>query len=160
MCMFALKKKAERNGIGRWYLVPLFIYWYTFWIHNKKTAQFPSQNAKWSLLHTKETCWANRLAWWPAQLCIFTAHVGKLLNNNIIDKIVCIFPHFVQSRMKKLRTVSHWLIDSSSSALSSQHPPTLRFFPREVKNIIHDRYFPREVKSSWKLSAPERNLLS
>jgi hypothetical protein len=25
------------------------------------------------------------------------------------------------------------LIDSSSSALSSQHPQTLRFFPREVK---------------------------
>ena len=34
--------------------------------------------------------------------------------------------------------VSHWLIDSSSSALSSQHPQTLRFFPREVKNIKHE----------------------
>jgi hypothetical protein len=36
--------------------------------------------------------------------------------------------------------ISYWLIDSSSSALSSQHPQTLRFFPREVKNIRHDRY--------------------
>ena len=31
--------------------------------------------------------------------------------------------------------VCHWLIDSNSSALSSQHPQTLRFFPREAKNI-------------------------
>jgi hypothetical protein len=30
------------------------------------------------------------------------------------------------------------LIDSNSSA-SSQHPQTLRFFPREVKNIKHDQ---------------------
>ena len=29
--------------------------------------------------------------------------------------------------------VCHWLIDSNSSALSSQYPQTLRFFPREVK---------------------------
>jgi hypothetical protein len=44
--------------------------------------------------------------------------------------------------------VSHWLIDSSSSALSSQHPQTLRFFPREVKNINHDRYFPQGLERS------------
>ena len=37
--------------------------------------------------------------------------------------------------------VCHWLIDSNSSVLSSQHPQTLIFFPREVKNIKHDRYF-------------------
>ena len=34
--------------------------------------------------------------------------------------------------------VSHWLIDSSSSAHSSQ--------PREVKNIKHDRYFPQGLE--------------
>jgi hypothetical protein len=45
--MFALKKKAERNGIGRWYLVILFIYWYTFCIYNKKTAQFSITVALW-----------------------------------------------------------------------------------------------------------------
>jgi hypothetical protein len=32
-------------------------------------------------------------------------------------------------------------IDSNSSTLSSQYPQTLRFFPREAKNIKHDRYF-------------------
>ena len=42
--------------------------------------------------------------------------------------------------------VFHCLIHSSSSALSSQHPQTLRFFPREVKNIKHDRYFPQGLK--------------
>ena len=44
--------------------------------------------------------------------------------------------------------VSHWLIDSSSSALSSQHPQTLRFFPREVKNFKYDRYFPQGLERS------------
>ena len=39
--------------------------------------------------------------------------------------------------------VCHWLIDSNSTALSTQHPKTLRLFPREVKNIKHDRYFPQ-----------------
>jgi hypothetical protein len=34
--------------------------------------------------------------------------------------------------------VCYWLIDSNSSAFGSQHPQTLRFFPREVKNIKHD----------------------
>jgi serine/threonine-protein kinase RIO1 len=42
--------------------------------------------------------------------------------------------------------VCHWLIDSNSTALSSQHPQTLRFFPREVKNINHDRYFPQGLE--------------
>jgi hypothetical protein len=44
--------------------------------------------------------------------------------------------------------VCHWLIDSNSSAPSSQHPQTLRFFPREVKNIKHDRYFPQGLERS------------
>jgi hypothetical protein len=47
--------------------------------------------------------------------------------------------------------VYHWLIDSNSSALSSQqsqHPQTLRFFPREAKNIKHDRYFPQALVTS------------
>ena len=45
--------------------------------------------------------------------------------------------------------VSHWLIDSSSSALSSQHPQTFRFFfPRQVKNINHDRSFPQGLERS------------
>jgi hypothetical protein len=44
--------------------------------------------------------------------------------------------------------VSHWLIHSSSSALCWQHPQTLRFFPREVKNIKHDRYFPQGLERS------------
>jgi hypothetical protein len=44
--------------------------------------------------------------------------------------------------------VCHWLIDSNSSALGSQHPQTLRFFPREVKNIKHDRYFPQGLEKS------------
>ena len=42
--------------------------------------------------------------------------------------------------------VSHWLIDSSSSALSSQHPQTLRIFPREVKNI---NALPTELAEHW-----------
>jgi hypothetical protein len=42
--------------------------------------------------------------------------------------------------------VSHWLIDSSSSAPSSQQ--TSRFFPREVKNIKHDKYFPQGLERS------------
>ena len=44
--------------------------------------------------------------------------------------------------------VCHWLIDSNSSALSSQYPQTLRFFPREVKNIKHDIYFPQGLERS------------
>jgi hypothetical protein len=31
-------------------------------------------------------------------------------------------------------------------AFSSQHPQTLRFFPREAKNIEHDRYFPQGLE--------------
>ena len=42
--------------------------------------------------------------------------------------------------------------------ISSKHPQTLRLFPREVKNIKHDRYFPQGLES--KLSAHESNLLS
>jgi hypothetical protein len=42
---------------------------------------------------------------------------------------------------------SHWLINSSSSALSSQHPQTFIFFPRVMKNIKHDRYcFPHGLE--------------
>ena len=55
----------------------------------------------------------------------------------------------------------HYDQSSSSSALSSQHPQTLRFFPREVKNIKHDRLFssrPREVKSSRKICRHARQL--
>jgi hypothetical protein len=44
--------------------------------------------------------------------------------------------------------VCHWLIDSNSSAVSSQYPQTLRFFPREAKNIKHDRYFPQGLERS------------
>ena len=44
--------------------------------------------------------------------------------------------------------VCYWLIDSNSSALSSQHPQTLRIFPREAKNIKHDRYFPQGLERS------------
>jgi hypothetical protein len=57
------------------------------------------------------------------------------------------FPPFC-SKSHEETMVSHWLIDSSSSALSSQHPQTLRFFPREVKNIKHDRYFPQGLERS------------
>jgi hypothetical protein len=42
--------------------------------------------------HTRETCRANRLEWRLAQLCIFTAHVGKTSQQQ----------HCVQSHMKKL----------------------------------------------------------
>ena len=39
----------------------------------------------------------------------FSPHtLGKLLNNNIIDKIVCIFLHCVQSNMKKLCLCPLW----------------------------------------------------
>jgi hypothetical protein len=40
---------------------------------------------------------------------VFSPHtLGKLLNNNIIDKIICIFLHFVPSHMKKL-----WFVTTS-----------------------------------------------
>jgi hypothetical protein len=100
-----------------------------------------------SFPHTRESCWAIRLAWRLAQLCIFTAHVGKTTQqqHNWQNRL-----HFPPFRSKSLEEtmVSHWLIDSSSSALSSQHPQTLRFFPREVKNIRHDRYFSQDLERS------------
>ena len=37
-------------------------------------------------------------------------------------------------------------VGTKPSALSWHHSQTLRFFPREVKNIKHDRYLPQEVK--------------
>jgi hypothetical protein len=49
--------------------------------------------------HTRATCWANRLARQLAQLCIFTAHVGKTTQqqHNWQNHL-----HFVPSHMKKL----------------------------------------------------------
>jgi hypothetical protein len=44
--------------------------------------------------------------------------------------------------------VCYWLIDSNSSALGSQHPQTLRFFPREVKNIKHDIFLNASIARS------------
>jgi hypothetical protein len=41
---------------------------------------------------------------------------------------------------------SHWLVNTSSSALSSQRSQTLRFFPHEVKNIKQNRYFPQGLE--------------
>jgi endogenous inhibitor of DNA gyrase (YacG/DUF329 family) len=100
-----------------------------------------------SLPHTRATCWANRLAWRLAQLCIFTAHVGKTTQQQHNWQNHLYFPPFCSKSHEEIM-VSHWLIDSSSSALSSQHPHTLRFFPREVKNIKHDRYFPQGLERS------------
>ena len=39
-------------------------------------------------------------------------------------------------------------IVGSDSAISSQYPHTLRFFPREVKNIKNDRCFPQGLERS------------
>jgi hypothetical protein len=47
--------------------------------------------------------------------------------------------------------VSHWLIDSNSTALSSATSAdveNLRLFPREVKNIKHNKYFPQGLERS------------
>jgi hypothetical protein len=45
--------------------------------------------------------------------------------------------------------VCHWLINSNSSALAHNiRMQTLRFFPREAKNIKHDRYFPQGLERS------------
>jgi hypothetical protein len=106
----------------------------------------------------RATCWANHLAWQLAQLCIFTAHVGKTTQQQHNWQNHLHIPPFC-SKSHEETMVCHWLIDSNSSALSSQHP--LRFFPREAKNIKHGRYFPQgleDVKSSRKLSAHESNL--
>jgi endogenous inhibitor of DNA gyrase (YacG/DUF329 family) len=81
-----------------------------------------------SLPHTRTTCWANRLEWQLAQLCIFTAHVGKTTRQQHNWQNHLHFPPFCSKSHEEIM-VSHWLIDSSSSALSSQHPQTLRFFP-------------------------------
>ena len=92
----------------------------------------------------------------------FSPH-SKLVNINIVDKIVCInfpplSPFWPKSREEPMG--SHWLVNSSNM----QHPQTLRCFPREVKisntidNVCSSR--PRKVKSSRKLSAHERNMLS
>jgi hypothetical protein len=90
-----------------------------------------------------------------AQLCIFTAHVGKTTQQQHNWQNLLHFPPFC-SKSHEETMVSHWLIDSSSSALSSQHPQTLlhrrlqtlRFVPREVKNIKHDKYFPQGLERS------------
>jgi hypothetical protein len=99
--------------------------------------------------HTSATCWANRLASQLTQLCIFTAHVGKTILNNNTDNWQnhLHFPPFC-SKSHEETMGCHWLIDSNSSALSSQHPQTLRFFPRVAKNIKHDRYFPQGLERS------------
>ena len=57
------------------------------------------------------------------------------------------FPPFC-SKSHEETMVCHWLIDSNSSALSSQHPQTPRFFPSEAKNIKHDKYFPQGLERS------------
>jgi hypothetical protein len=97
--------------------------------------------------HTRATCWANRLAWQLAQLCIFAAHVGKTTQQQHKWQNHLHFPPF-WSKSHEETMVCHWLIDSNSSALSSQHPQTLRFFPREAKNIKHDRYFLQGLERS------------
>jgi hypothetical protein len=98
-----------------------------------------------SLPHTRETCSANRLEWQLAQLCIFTAHVGKTTQQQHNCQNRLHFPPFC-SKSHEETMVSHWLIYSTSSALSSKHPQTLRFFPHQVKNIKHDRYFPQGLE--------------
>jgi hypothetical protein len=57
------------------------------------------------------------------------------------------FPPFC-SKSHEETMVSHWLINSNSSAPSSQHPQKQRFFPRKAKNIKHDRYFPQGLERS------------
>jgi hypothetical protein len=89
--------------------------------------------------HTRVTCWANRLAWQLAQLCIFTAHDGKTTQQQHNWQNHLHFPPSC-SKSHEETMVSHWLIDSSSSAaLSSQHPQTLRFFLAswKISNTIH-----------------------
>jgi hypothetical protein len=95
--------------------------------------------------HTRATCWANRLAWQLDQLCIFTTHVGKTTQQQHKWQNHLHFPPFC-SKSHEETMVCHWLIDSNSSALSSQHPQMLRFFPRKAKNIKHDRYFPQGLE--------------
>jgi hypothetical protein len=87
--------------------------------------------------HTRATCWANRLARQLAQLCIFTAHVGKTTQQQHNWQSNLHFPLFC-SKSHEETMVCHWLIDSNSSALSSQHPQTLRFFlaRRKIPNTI------------------------
>jgi hypothetical protein len=103
---------------------------------------------RYSLPHTRATCWANRLARQPAQLCIFTARVGKTTQQQHNWQNHLHFPPFC-SKSHEETMVCHWLIDSNSSALSLQHPQPLRFFPREAKNIKHDRYFPQGLERSY-----------
>jgi hypothetical protein len=86
--------------------------------------------------------------WRLAQLCIFTAHVGKTTQQQHNWQNCLHFPPLLCSKSHEETMVSHWLIDSSSPALSSQHPETLRLFPGEVKNIKHDRYFPQGLERS------------
>jgi hypothetical protein len=100
-----------------------------------------------SLPYTRATCWANRLAWRLAQLCILTAHVGKTTQQQHNWQNRLHFPPFC-SKSHEETMVSHSLIDLSSSALNSEHPQTLRFFSREVKNIKHDTYFPQGLERS------------
>jgi hypothetical protein len=72
------------------------------------------------------------------QLCFFTAHVGKTTQQHNWQNRLHFPPFCLKSHEETM--VSHWLIDSSSSAHSSQ--------PREVKNIKHDRYFPQGLERS------------
>jgi hypothetical protein len=99
---------------------------------------------------TRETCWANqppRVAACSA-ICIFTAHVGKTTQEQHNWQNRLRFPQFC-SKSHEETMVSHWLIDSNRSALSSQHPQTLKwFFPGEVRNIKQDRYFPQGLERS------------
>jgi hypothetical protein len=78
---------------------------------------------------------------------ITASYVGKTAQQQHNWQYRLHFPPFC-SKSHEETMVSHWPIDSSSSALSSQHPQTLRFFPREVKNIKHDRYFPQGLERS------------
>jgi hypothetical protein len=90
-----------------------------------------------SLPHTRKTCWANRLAWRLPQLCIFTAYVG-ITTQHQSTSLTSSFAFCISLAFPWRHWGSHWLLNSSSSALSSQHPQTLRIFPRQVKNIKHD----------------------
>jgi hypothetical protein len=108
-----------------------------------------------SLPHTRETCWANRLAWRlyirTLQLCIFTAHVGKTPQQQHNWQNRLHFPPFY-SKSHEETMFSYWVIESSSSALSSPHPQTLRFFTYIFLKVSRGQILTKTIRTREKLA--------
>jgi hypothetical protein len=104
------------------------------------------QTRMYRLSLTRETCWGDRLAWRLAQLYAFLPHtLGKISTKSFAFSSIL----FKVTWRNYGFSLANWFKHLSTKGwLSSQHPQTLRFFTRDVKNIKHHRHFPQGIERS------------